>query len=187
MWLLRLIRPENFPAFKKCRRARLICSTCATSIAGSSAQKRSREIRNLTAHVLMCSYRRGGCNHGGTIAEAEKQRRTQVGRVDNTSVCGEKVVPAERIVQQTGDRNHQRTSQKVEGGVKTKISERALLQRIRRALKPDGANIVKARIIDPKLGLYYIVNGRAVTKRDVDPVAVAKKLDVLREWEKAEV
>jgi hypothetical protein len=141
----------------------------------------------------MCSYSRGGCTHEneGTIAEAEKQTRTQVGRVDNTSVCGEKVVPAGKILRQIGDRNHKRTGQKAEGRMKAKVTERALLQRINRKLKADGEKIVKARNPDrqPELGAYYVIHveRNMITSRDVDPAELAEELGCLRGWEKAEL
>ena len=71
--------------------------------------------------------------------------------------------------------------------MKAKITERALLQRINRALKADREKIVKPRHPDPELGKYFIRTDRAVTKRNIDPVKLAREIGCLQAWEKVEL
>ena len=71
------------------------------------------------------------------------------------------------------------------------ITERALVQRLRRALAKEGDRLFANRgkhgvgRTDPaNIGAYYIVDGRNVmTDHDVDLVALGRELGVLRHWE----
>jgi hypothetical protein len=71
--------------------------------------------------------------------------------------------------------------------MKAKVTERALLQRINRKLKADGERIVKPRLPDPELGQYFIRTEQAVTRRNIDPVKLAREIGCLQTWEKAEL
>jgi hypothetical protein len=71
---------------------------------------------------------------------------------------------------------------------KVTISERALLARINRKLKPDMEQLRKAHGVRARLdvGDFYVVNHRinGVTMKDVDVEKLARELGVLKEWEK---
>ena len=64
------------------------------------------------------------------------------------------------------------------------LTERALVQRLRRALAKDGARLLVNRSDDR----YFIVNDRnAITDSDVDLVGLAKTRGLLQPWERVEV
>lgn len=73
---------------------------------------------------------------------------------------------------------------------KISVSERAVIQRINRKLKPDHEMLRKARgdSIESSLdvGDFYIINYRikGVTMKDVDVEKLARELGVLKDWEK---
>jgi hypothetical protein len=64
---------------------------------------------------------------------------------------------------------------------------RAIEQRINRRLAPEGEVLKKLRgeRYRQELGSYYVVNmdRNSVEQTDVDPVALAKELGVLADWE----
>ncbi|MBL9083047.1 MAG: hypothetical protein JNK76_14630 [Planctomycetales bacterium] len=68
------------------------------------------------------------------------------------------------------------------------ITKRALLQRINRALNKEDRQLKKAvgARLQQNVGEYYVVDLRlnAVAMLDVDPVELARKLDVLQPWER---
>ena len=68
------------------------------------------------------------------------------------------------------------------------ITKRALLQRVNRALNKDDRQLKKAvgAKLQQNVGEYYVVDLRrnAVAMLDVDPVELARKLDVLQPWER---
>jgi hypothetical protein len=73
---------------------------------------------------------------------------------------------------------------------KVPITERALLQRVNRALADDGKVVNrprgKPRADGPgDLGAFFIVDlkKKAVVEKNVDLVKLAKKLEVLRDYE----
>jgi hypothetical protein len=70
---------------------------------------------------------------------------------------------------------------------KVPVSWRALVQRIDRKLAQQEQALKKARsaAMREELGPYYIVSWRfnRVEVTNVDPVALAKELGLLREWE----
>ena len=70
---------------------------------------------------------------------------------------------------------------------KMPVSERAIIQRINRKLKPDLEALKVARNERMRLdvGQFYIINYRmnAVIHRDVDPEALGRELGVLKAWE----
>lgn len=68
------------------------------------------------------------------------------------------------------------------------VSERALVQRLRRALAKEGdrlfANRRPSDFGPANVGHYYIVDGRNImTDNDVDLVRLGRTLGVLRAWE----
>jgi hypothetical protein len=66
---------------------------------------------------------------------------------------------------------------------KVPVGERALLQRLNRALAKDGQKICKSR--GSELGPYYTVDlarGAVVTK-ELDIIRFAREVGILREWE----
>jgi hypothetical protein len=70
--------------------------------------------------------------------------------------------------------------------MKVPVSERALIQRIRRALQAKGEDLRIARDHQVKmLGKYYIVSERGVVAKNVSLVRVAEQLDLLQPWESA--
>lgn len=70
------------------------------------------------------------------------------------------------------------------------ITERALVQRLRRALKKDGERLLVNRGrqhtgYGDNVGEYYIVDGRQImTDHDVDLKALATELGVIHPWER---
>ena len=74
--------------------------------------------------------------------------------------------------------------------VKLPITERALVQRLRRALKKDGERLFANRGrhhlgYGTNVGDYYTVDGRQImTDHDVKLEALAKELGVIRPWER---
>jgi hypothetical protein len=70
---------------------------------------------------------------------------------------------------------------------KVPVSRRALVQRVNRALATQGQQL-KSHPGRPGVGArdagrYFIVTGDAVKRRDVDLVALARKLGVLKPYE----
>lgn len=67
------------------------------------------------------------------------------------------------------------------------VSERALVQRLNRALHPDGEKIKKTRggKAEQELGAYYVLNirGNYVVGKDVDLEDFGRKYKVLADWE----
>jgi len=70
---------------------------------------------------------------------------------------------------------------------KVPVSERALIQRINRKLRPDDEILKVARgaRAEQDCGRYYIVDFRKniMMTKDVDPEALARELGVLRDYE----
>ena len=68
------------------------------------------------------------------------------------------------------------------------ITKRALLQRVNRALNKEDRQLKKAvgARLQQNVGEYYVVDLRlnAVAMLDVDPVELARKLEVLQPWER---
>ena len=65
-----------------------------------------------------------------------------------------------------------------------KVSESAVVQRIRRRLRHDGERLVKARRYEPTLGDWYVLDGRNIpTCVDIELEGFARELDVLSKWE----
>ncbi|MBL9094382.1 MAG: hypothetical protein JNL96_24385 [Planctomycetaceae bacterium] len=68
------------------------------------------------------------------------------------------------------------------------ITKRALLQRVNRALNKEDRQLKKAvgARLQQNVGEYYVVDLRlnAVMMLDVDPVELARKLEVLQPWER---
>ncbi len=81
---------------------------------------------------------------------------------------------------------------------KIQVPERALIQRINRALESRGEKILRSRPlrgktlrgrpIYPSTGRFYRVSAKegAILARDVDLVAVAQELELLQPWEVCE-
>jgi len=81
---------------------------------------------------------------------------------------------------------------------KIQVPERALIQRINRALALRGEKILRSRPLRgktfrgkpvyPPVGRFYRVSAkeRAILARDVDLVAVAHELELLHPWEVCE-
>jgi len=68
--------------------------------------------------------------------------------------------------------------------MKVPVSERALIQRIRRALKAKGEDLRIARDHQRKmLGRYYLVGKSGVIAKNVNPVRVAEQMKLLEPWE----
>jgi hypothetical protein len=67
---------------------------------------------------------------------------------------------------------------------KIPVSNRALRQRVNRALKKDG-KVLKGRPGRGPRGQYYVVSltRNVVVKRDVDPEALGRELGVLAPYE----
>jgi hypothetical protein len=66
------------------------------------------------------------------------------------------------------------------------VTERALVQRLRRALTNDGERLLVNRggHGPANVGRYYIVDGRNImTDHDVDLVALGRRRGILRPWE----
>jgi len=71
-----------------------------------------------------------------------------------------------------------------------RITERALVQRLRRALAKDGERLLANRggHEPANVGAYYIVDGSNImTNHDVDLERLGCDLDVLDEWEQVVV
>ena len=60
------------------------------------------------------------------------------------------------------------------------VTERALLQRIRRVLIKQGDQL----LVNRSDGTYYIVHGDTVTDAHVDLAKIGTRLGVLRPWER---
>ena len=70
--------------------------------------------------------------------------------------------------------------------MKVPVSERALIQRIRRALQAKGEDLRIARDHQRKmLGKYYVVGKRGVIAKNVNLVRVAEQMKLLEPWEAA--
>jgi hypothetical protein len=67
------------------------------------------------------------------------------------------------------------------------VSERAILQRINRRLKPDWKQLKTGRglLLERTVGRYYVINIRrnCVTRQYVDVEDLARELKVLQSWE----
>jgi hypothetical protein len=72
-------------------------------------------------------------------------------------------------------------------GHKMQITERALIQRINRRLKPDQEKLCTSRTEQARLdvGYYYVVNYsfNGIVQKDVDIEELARKLGVLKAYE----
>jgi hypothetical protein len=68
------------------------------------------------------------------------------------------------------------------------VSMRALIARINRRLKDDGALLKAARSerVASSLGQHFIVRRNAITTQHVDPAKLGRELGVLSEWESVE-
>ena len=73
--------------------------------------------------------------------------------------------------------------------MKVSVGKAALLARINRRLAKDDEQLKAARGEEARqdLGDFYVVdfNRNVVVSKDVDPVGLARKLGVLRDYEKA--
>jgi len=71
---------------------------------------------------------------------------------------------------------------------KVSVSERALIQRLNRALRDDGTCVKKTRpsLYFKELGDYYVLDfcGNFVVEKDVDIEALGREKKVLAEWER---
>ncbi len=67
---------------------------------------------------------------------------------------------------------------------KMKITPRAAIQRINRALKPNPEIVKKSR----RDGLYYVIDYRKnyVTRQDVDLTIMGRELECIALWEEVE-
>lgn len=67
------------------------------------------------------------------------------------------------------------------------VSERAILQRINRKLKPDWKQLKTGRglLLERTVGRYYVIDIRrsCVTQHYVDVEDLARELKVLQSWE----
>lgn len=61
---------------------------------------------------------------------------------------------------------------------KIPVSERALVQRINRALKPEGKALIKQN-----RGPYHIRDGKRILEWDVSVVKLAREMELLQPWE----
>ena len=70
---------------------------------------------------------------------------------------------------------------------KVAVTERALIQRINRKLKPDYEQLKISRSprMEANVGRCYILDlrGNFVSSQDVDPESFGRKLGVLQPWE----
>ena len=70
---------------------------------------------------------------------------------------------------------------------KVPVTMRALIQRINRALKQDNEILKTARgeRLRQGVGDYYVLDlsGNFILNKDVDPVAMARDMEVLQPWE----
>jgi hypothetical protein len=68
---------------------------------------------------------------------------------------------------------------------KVLVSERALIARINRKLKPDEQALKIKRGWRSSLGNFYLVSysGNYILNEDVDPEALGRNLGVLQAWE----
>jgi hypothetical protein len=70
------------------------------------------------------------------------------------------------------------------GAVKVPVSQRALVQRIRRALQAKGEDLRISRDHQLKLlGRYYVVGKNGVVAKNVSLVRMAEQLKLLEPWE----
>jgi hypothetical protein len=65
------------------------------------------------------------------------------------------------------------------------VSERALSQRVSRALAKKGQKLMKARggVAKEQLGAWYVVENDQVCRTNVRLEPIARELEVLRGWE----
>jgi hypothetical protein len=71
-------------------------------------------------------------------------------------------------------------------GLKVTISERALVQRVKRQLAKDGKRLCSAQPLQrAELGAWFIVDTGSgyVSEKNIDLVKLARKLGVLKSWE----
>jgi hypothetical protein len=70
---------------------------------------------------------------------------------------------------------------------KMPVSERAIIQRINRKLKPalEALKVARSERMRLDVGQYYIIDYRmnAILHHDVDPEALGRELGVLKPWE----
>ena len=73
---------------------------------------------------------------------------------------------------------------------KVAISERALVQRINRKLKPENEQLRASRTprMESSVGRYYVLDLRRnfISSQHVDPEALGRELGVLQPWEELE-
>jgi hypothetical protein len=68
--------------------------------------------------------------------------------------------------------------------VKVPVSERALRQRVRRALAARGEDLRRSRQhLRKTLGRYFVVGKSGVIAKNVDLVKLATELDLIQPWE----
>jgi hypothetical protein len=72
--------------------------------------------------------------------------------------------------------------------MKVPVTERAVVGRLRRLLRPKGQDV---RIADDRkqesgLGRYYLVGNQGLIDQDVDLEKLARSLGALRPWERLE-
>jgi hypothetical protein len=72
--------------------------------------------------------------------------------------------------------------------VRIKITQPALIARVRRHLQKEGKHLRVARADkDRPYNEYYIVSDRNVVRRNVDVAALAMELGVLKPWEQCTI
>jgi len=73
--------------------------------------------------------------------------------------------------------------------MKLGITQRALMARLRRALRPEGRDVRESTPAQRKkygLGKFFAVDGRGVADKNVDLEKFARSVGVLEPWEELE-
>jgi hypothetical protein len=73
--------------------------------------------------------------------------------------------------------------------MKLGITQRALMARLRRVLRPEGRDVREATSAQRKkygLGKFYAVDSRGVADKNVDLEKFARSVGVLEPWEELE-
>lgn len=67
------------------------------------------------------------------------------------------------------------------------VSHKNILRRLRRKLKQRDEILRKSRHYDPSIGEYVVINTwrNRIVRKHVDPVALARELGVLQDYETA--
>jgi hypothetical protein len=82
---------------------------------------------------------------------------------------------------------HQNAPISIRGGepVRIRVSERAVLQRVNRALKAGGRQLIKATIEQRAQGTgdYFLVDQKRIVETNIDLAKFAREQDCLKPWE----